>query len=173
MGLFIPVIFGKPKVAQTASQLALTFGPVSVRLASTTVNLGGGTMEVADFSGSTLGGASAQQVVQNIASSDVPSASLAYELPDAVVGTVPGYGNVYDDDVNSSAGSQVDLRVAIIAAVQNGVAIVMMAYGPDDPSFQSLPFLAHPSFIDLDLAINGDLDAIANSIRWTSPTLRP
>jgi hypothetical protein len=103
----------------------------------------------------------------------MPSASLAYELPDAVVGTVPGYGNVYDDNVNSSAGSQLDLRVAVIAAVQNGVAIVMMAYGPDDPSFESLPFLAHPSFIDLDLAINGDLDAIANSIRWTSPTLQP
>lgn len=173
MGLFIPVIFGKPKVAEAASKLALTFLPVSVRLGSTTVNLGGGTMEVADFSGSTLGGASAQQVVQSIASSDMPSASLAYELPDAVVGTVPGYGNVYDDNVNSSAGSQLDLRVAVIAAVQNGVAIVMMAYGPDDPSFESLPFLAHPSFIDLDLAINGDLDAIANSIRWTSPTLQP
>ena len=173
MGLFIPVIFGKPQVAQTASKLSLTFSPVSVRLGGTTINLGGGTMEVADFSGSALGGASAQQVVQSIASTDMPSASLAYELPDAMVGTLPGYGGVYDDNVNSSDGSQLDLRVAVIAAVQNGVAIVMMAYGPDDPSFESLPFLAHPSFIDLDLAINGDLDAIANSIRWTSPTFQP
>jgi RsiW-degrading membrane proteinase PrsW (M82 family) len=173
LGFFVPVVLGTPKLAEGPSKVALTFSPTAVQVGNRTVHLGGGTMEVADVSGSTLGGASAQQVVQDIVSADLPSGSLAYELPDALVGTVPGYGGVYDDDVNSSNGFQVDYRVAVMAAVQNGVAIVVMAYGPDDPSFQSLPFLSHPSFIDLDLAVGGGLDAIANSIRWTSPALRP
>ncbi len=173
LGFFVPVIFGQPKLTGNSSKVAFTFKPTSVQVGKTTVHLGGGTIEVADVSGTALGGASAQQVVENIASTDMPSGSLAYELPDALVGTVPGYGGVYNDDVNSSNGLQVNYRVAVMAAVQNGVAIVVMAYGPDDPSFESLPFLSHPSFIDLDLAIDGDLDAIANSIRWTSPALRP
>jgi hypothetical protein len=173
LGFFVPNILGRPTLSQTPSKVSLTFSPVTLTNATSSVHLGGGTIEVEDLSGSPLAGDSAQQAVQNIASTDMPSGSLAYELPDALVGDVPGYGGVYNDDVNSASGEQIDYRVGLMAAVVNGVPIVVLAFGPDDPSFQSLPFLAHPSFIDLDLAVNGGLDAIANSIRWTSQTFQP
>jgi hypothetical protein len=173
LGFFVPNILGRPTVTQSSSGLVLTFSSETLSNGTNTVHLGGGKIEVGDVSGDALEGASAQQVVQNIVSTDMPSASLAYEMPDALVGDVPGYGGVYDDDVNSASGEQIDYRVGLMAAVVNGVAIIVMALGPDDPSFQSLPFLSHPSFVDLDLAINGGLDAITNSIRWTSQTFQP
>jgi hypothetical protein len=173
LGFFVPDILGRPAVTQSPSGLVLTFNSETLSNGTKTVHLGGGKIEVGDVSGAALEGASPQQVVQNIVSTDMPSASLAYEMPDALVGDVPGYGGVYDDDVNSGSGEQIDYRVGLMAAIVNGVAIIVMALGPDDPSFQSLPFLSHPSFVDLDLAINGGLDAIANSIRWTSQTFQP
>jgi hypothetical protein len=173
LGFFVPNILGRPTLTQGTSGMTLTFNSETLSNGTITVHLGGGKIEVGDVSGSELEGASPQQVVQSIVSSDMPSASLAYEMPDALVGDVPGYGGVYDDDVNSGSGEQIDYRVGLMAAIVNGVAIIVMALGPDDASFQSLPFLAHPSFVDLDLAINGGLDAIANSIRWTSQTFQP
>jgi hypothetical protein len=173
LGFFVPDILGRPTVTQTPSRLVLTFSSETLSNGTNTVHLGGGQIIVADVSGAALQGASPQQVVQNVVSTDMPSASLAYEMPDALVGDVPGYGGVYDDDVNSASGEQIDYRVGLMAAIVNGVAIIVMALGPDDPSFQSLPFLSHPSFVDLDLAINGGLDAITNSIRWTSQSFQP
>jgi len=173
LGFFVPDILGRPTVTQSPSGLVLTFSSETLSNGTNTVHLGGGKIEVADVSGAALEGASPQQVVQNIVSTDMPSASLAYEMPDALVGDVPGYGGIYDDDVNGASGEQIDYRVGLMAAIVNGVAIIVMALGPDDPSFQSLPFLSHPSFVDLDLAINGGLDAITNSIRWTSQTFQP
>jgi hypothetical protein len=173
LGFFVPDILGRPTLTQSPSGLVLTFSSETLSNGTNTVHLGGGKIDVGDVSGAALQGASAQQVVENIVSTDMPSASLAYEMPDALVGDVPGYGGVYDDDVNSASGEQIDYRVGLMAAVVNGVAIIVMALGPDDPSFQSLPFLSHPSFVDLDLAINGGLDAITNSIRWRSQTFQP
>jgi hypothetical protein len=171
LGFFVPNILGRPTVTQTPSRLVLTFNAETLSNGTNTVHLGGGRILIGDVSGTN--GASAQQVVQSIVSANMPSASLAYEMNDALVGDVPGYGGVYDDDVNSASGEQIDYRVGLEAAIVNGVAIVVMASGPDDPSFQSLPFLSHPSFVDLDLAINGGLDAITNSIRWRSQTFQP
>jgi hypothetical protein len=173
LGFFVPNILGRPTVTQSASRLVLVFNSETLSSGTNTLHLGGGRIIVGDVSGTALQGASPQQVVQSIVSSNMPSASLAYAMPDALVGDVPGYGGVYDDDVNSASGEQIDYRVGLMAAIVNGVAIIVMASGPDDPSFQSLPFLSHPSFVDLDLAINGGLDAITNSIRWTSQTFQP
>jgi hypothetical protein len=173
LGFFVPDILGRPTLTQSPSRLVLTFPSETLSNGTNTVHLGGGQILVGDVSGAALQGASPQQVVENIVSTNMPSASLAYEMPDALVGDVPGYGGVYDDDVNSASGEQIDYRVGLMAAIVDGVAIIVMAVGPDDPSFQSLPFLSHPSFFDLDLAINGGLDAITNSIRWRSQTFQP
>jgi hypothetical protein len=167
LGLFIPSMFGQPQVSQNSSALSFTFKADTFDH----VHLGGGTILIGDVTASSGAGASAQQVVNSIVSKDMPSASLAYELPDALVGTVSGYGGVYNDNINSSSGTQEDYRVMVMAAVHNGVAVAVMAVGPDDPSFPSLPFLDHPSFVDLDLAIGGGLDGIVNSIQWSSATL--
>lgn len=168
IGLFIPGMFGRPQVKQSATGISFTFNSATFD----GLKLGGGTIVVADVSPSAEA-SSAQQVVQNVVSQNMPSASLAYSLPDAIVGSVPGYGGVYDDDVNSASGTQIDYRVMVMAAIRNGVAVVVMAVGPDDPSFQSSPLLFHPSFVDLDIALGGGLDGIVNSIQWTSTSLNP
>jgi len=90
-----------------------------------------------------------------------------------VVGDTPGYGAAYTDNINSSSGTQVSYRIVVMAAIRNGVAIAVWLEGPDDTSFPSLPFLDHPSFIDLDIAIGGVVDDLVNSIQWRSSTLRP
>ena len=116
LGLFIPSMFGQPQVSQNSSALSFTFKADTFDH----VHLGGGTILIGDVTASSGAGASAQQVVNSIVSKDMPSASLAYELPDALVGTVSGYGGVYNDNINSSSGTQEDYRVMVMAAVHNG-----------------------------------------------------
>lgn len=146
--------------ARTSSLISFDFKSTSLG----NTQLGGGLIEVADFTG--VGGATAQQVVQAVINKNASSASMAYPMPDPLVGEVPGYGAVYNDNVNSSAGQQVTFRLMVMAAVKNGVAIVVWAEGPDDASFPSLPLLDHPSFVDMDVAALG-LDPTINSIQWT------
>jgi len=98
----------------------LTFSSETLSNGTNTVHLGGGKIEVGDVSGAALQGASPQQVVQNIVSTDMPRPAWLYEMPDALVGDVPGYGGVYDDDVNSASGEQIDYRVGLMAAIVNG-----------------------------------------------------
>jgi hypothetical protein len=83
-----------------------------------------------------------------------------------LVGYHTGYGAVYDVNSLSSNGSSDDTRLFVAAAVQNGNAAVVWAYGPDDKSFASKGILNHPSFIDLDIALV--LDPMVNSVTWGS-----
>ena len=145
--------------AKTSSLISFVFQNASIG----STKLSCGIIQVGDFSG--LGGATAQQVVDTLISKNVPSASMAYPVPDPLVGLTPGYGAVYNANLNSSSGQQVTYRILVMAAVKNGVAVVVWAEGPDDPSFQSLPLLDHPSFIDMDVATLG-LDPTINSIQW-------
>ena len=133
-------------------------------------SLQGGEVQVADAV--TNSGDSPQSVVNAVVSQIAPSAQMAYPV-DALVGDVAGYGAVYDANVNSSSGAQIDYRLVVMAAIRNGVAVVVLAFGPDDPSFESLPFLDHPSFIDLDIDLNFSVDLMANSVQWGSSQLAP
>ena len=152
---------------KTSSLISLDFPNVSIG----STQLSGGIIQVADYSG--LGGATAQQVVDVLVSKNVASASLAYPVPDPLVGLTPGYGAVFNANLNSSGGQQVTYRILVMAAIKDGVAVVVWAEGPDDPSFPSLPLLDHPSFIDMDVATLG-LDPAINSIQWTSsPSFNP
>lgn len=144
---------------KTSSLISFVFPNTSVG----STHLSGGQIQVGDISG--VGGATAQQVVDTLISKNVPSASMAYPVPDPLVGLTPGYGAVYNANLNSSSGQQVTYRILVMAAIKNGVAVIVWALGPDDPSFPSLPLLNHPSFIDIDVATLG-LDPTINSIQW-------
>jgi RsiW-degrading membrane proteinase PrsW (M82 family) len=173
VALFTSGLYPTPALGPTNSGLvSLIYKNSTARASNGTVNLAGGEVQVADVSGLSAG-ATAQQIVDAIVSKNASSASLAYPLPDALVGDTPGYGAVYTDNINSSSGTQVTYRIVVMAAIRNGVAIAVWLEGPDDTSFPSLPFLDHPSFIDLDIAIGGVIDLMVNSIQWRSSTLGP
>lgn len=157
---------------KSSSSIALDYKASTLNFGGKTVQLGGGEVQFAEISNISQG-VTAQQIVNKIVSQNAPSANMAYPIPDPLIGEQPGYGAVYDVNVNSSSGTQVDFRLLVMAAVQNGVAVVVWADGPDDPSFPSLPLLDHPSFIDMDIAVAG-LDIMINSVTWkTSTSLTP
>ena len=166
VALFISGLYPTPTLGANSGLVSLIYKSSTVR----GVNLSGGEIEVADLSGLSAG-ATAQQIVDALVSKNASSATLAYPLPDALVGDTPGYGAAYTDNINSSSGTQGSYRIVVMAAIRNGVAIAVWLEGPDDTSFPSLPFVDHPSFIDLDIAIDGVVDDLVNSIQWRSSTL--
>jgi hypothetical protein len=173
VALFTSGLYRTPSLGTTNSGLvSLIYQNTTARGPNGAINLSGGEVQVGDLTGLSAG-ATAQQTVDSLVSKNAASATLAYPLPDALVGGTPGYGAVYTDNVNSSSGTQVTYRIVVMAAIRNGVAVAVWLIGPDDTSFPSLPFLDHPSFIDLDIALGGITDLMVNSIQWRSSTLGP
>lgn len=155
---------------QSNSSVSLVYQPSSVQVDGQHLRLAGGEVQFADFTNSS--GMNAEQVVNGLVSANAPSASLVYPLSDPLVGYEPGYGAVYDVNVNSSSGTQQEYRLLVMAAIEDNVAVVVWADGPDDASFASLPLLDHPSFIDMDIALAG-LDVMINSVTWRQAGLGP
>lgn len=170
LGLFTNGLYRSVSARSTASMFSLTYQPTTVSTPKGQFSLQGGEVQVADAV--TSSGDNAETVVNAVVSQIAPSAQMAYPI-DALVGNVPGYGAVYDADVNSSSGAQIDYRLVVMAAIRNGIAVVIVAIGPEDLSFESLPFLDHPSFLDLDVDLNFSVDLMANSVQWGSSQLAP
>ena len=72
-------------------------------------------------------GREARQVVEDVIAEFFPDAVVAYELPNATVGFQLGYGVVADFLPVKRANP---LRVIVIAAVKDGLALVASADGP-------------------------------------------
>jgi len=94
---------------------------------------------------------------------EYPDAAKVYEIPNAMVGYQPGYGEVADDHPQDSAGKYVRLRLLVMVAVKSGLAPVAAAVGPYhqfSPDFGS----GHPSGANLELAL--DMGKYVNSFQW-------
>ena len=74
-------------------------------------------------------GRDASQVVKQLLAKQFPNAVVAYELPNAAVGYQPGYGLVADFR-QPGLSNRSDLRVIVVAAVKNDLALVATAEGP-------------------------------------------
>lgn len=77
--------------------------------------------------GTLAGGREARQVVEDFMADAFPDAVVAYELPNATVGYQLGYGVVADFLSQKRADP---LRVIVIAAVKDDLALVAAAQGP-------------------------------------------
>jgi hypothetical protein len=88
-----------------------------------------------------------------------PDAVKAYELPNAILGYEPGYGEVADD---WSKNSQ-HLRIIIVVAVKNDLALVAGAVGPFH-QFGPEDGPGPPSPANLDIA--KDMGKYVNSFMW-------
>lgn len=110
--------------------------------------------------GTPSAGREARQVVDQIVENNYPDAVVAYELPNATVGFEPGYGIVADF---IPAKRSNPLRIIVIAAVKNDLALVATAEGPFRefrPGFGPGP----PSAANLQIA--QDMGKYVNSFSW-------
>jgi hypothetical protein len=92
-----------------------------------------------------------------------PDATVAYEIPNAMVGYQRGFGVAADDWPQSSLGGYRRIRLLVLGAVKDDLALVAFAVGPERafrPGFGPGP----PSGANLQLAM--DMGKYVNSFRW-------
>jgi hypothetical protein len=108
-------------------------------------------------------GRDAQQIAEALMQEGFPDARVAYELPNATVGYHSGYGEVADFQPLGAAAVADRLRVIVIVAVKNDLALIAAAQGPFrefTPAFGPGP----PSPANLQIA--QDMGKYVNSFSW-------
>jgi hypothetical protein len=120
----------------------------------------GGTMQL--FS-QPAGNRSPRDIAHALMKRTLPDAATAYEIPNAMVGYQPGYGAVGDCWPEDADGSYLRMRVIVMVAIKNGLALIAAAVGPYHefgPDFGS----GKPSSANLQLAL--DMGEYVNSFTW-------
>lgn len=108
------------------------------------------------------GGRVAQQVVNQYLAKQYPGASVAYELPNTMVGYQVGYGVVANFQA-PGLSTKDDMRLIIMAAVKNDLALIAIAEGPFrrfTEEFGPGP----PSSANLEIAM--DMNKYVESFSW-------
>ena len=114
-------------------------------------------------------GRSARDVARALVKRTYPDAKVAYEVPNAMVGYQPGYGEVVDDWPQGSTSGYSRVRILVMTAVKNDVALVAFATGPYHafgPDYGPGP----PSGANLELA--QDMGKYVNSFHWKGDPTR-
>jgi hypothetical protein len=104
-----------------------------------------------------------QQITDQLIEENYPDATVDYEIPNASVGYQPGYGVVADEYPQDSTGTYTRLRLLVMVAVKNDLALIAAAVGPYhefSPDFGT----GHPSGANLQLAM--DMAKYVNSFAW-------
>ena len=110
-------------------------------------------------------GLSAQQIVQNEQQADFSGATAAYPaagIPGANLGYTPGYGQVYDLYIHG--GSAEHARILIMAAVRNGLGVVLVAAAPFQQTNESND--GHPNPAEMDLVHFAFFRLATASVTW-------
>ncbi len=115
--------------------------------------------------GTSAAGRTPGQIAQTLIQDNWPGATMAYQIPNAMVGYQRGYGEIDDYYPVSGFGSSQHLRVLVMVAEKNGLALIAMARGPYAPHTGD-----HPSGAGLRIA--GLLGYLANSFTWKGDPLR-
>ena len=108
-------------------------------------------------------GRTAQAIAQSFVTTRFPSAQKAFEIPNAMVGFEPGYGEVADVFPLNLDVSHARLRSVIVVAVKNDIALIAATIGPYHqfgPGFGP----GRPSPTNLQIA--EDMGRYVNSFRW-------
>jgi hypothetical protein len=126
----------------------------------------GGTLQL--FS-QPAGGRSPEQIAKDLVKQTFPDTKTAYPIPNAMVGYQPGYGEAADCWPQGSNSSYMKMRVLVMAAVKNDLALVAAAVGPFrafGPDFGS----GKPSGANLQIAL--DMGKYVNSFSWRGDSPR-
>ncbi len=120
----------------------------------------GGTMQLMS---QPANGQTAEQIAKALVKKTFPDTKTAYEIPNAMVGYVPGYGLVADCWPQGASSNYMRMRVIVMVAVKNDLALIAGAVGPYrqfGPDFG----LGKPSGANLQLAL--DMGKYVNSFSW-------
>jgi hypothetical protein len=108
-------------------------------------------------------GRTPRQIATTLVNQTFPDTKTAYEIPNTMVGYQPGYGMAADCWPQGATASYSRMRVIVMVAVKNGLALVAGAVGPYHefgPDFGS----GKPSAANLQLAL--DMGKDVNSFSW-------
>lgn len=120
----------------------------------------GGTMQLMSRPAN---GQSAEDIAKGLVNETFPDTKTAYEIPNAMVGYVPGYGLVADCWPQGANSNYLRMRVIAMVAVKNDLALIAAAVGPFrqfGPDFG----IGKPSGANLQLAL--DMGKYVNSFSW-------
>jgi hypothetical protein len=108
-------------------------------------------------------GRSPQDIAKSLVDKTFPDTKTAYEIPNAMVGYQPGYGLVADCWPQGATASYARMRVIVMVAVKNDLALIASAVGPYH-EFGPKSGASKPSGANLQLAL--DMGKYVNSFRW-------
>ena len=106
-----------------------------------------------------------RQIVEQYIQKNYRTAQTAYQIPNAMVGYEPGYGEVDDFSLEDPNAASTRGRLLVMTAVRNGLALVAVAEGP---MISFTPKTSpHPSAANLMIAQL--LGNSVNSFTWNKP----
>jgi hypothetical protein len=114
-------------------------------------------------------GRTPKEIATDLVKKTFPDAHTAYEIPNAMVGYQPGYGEAADCWPQGANSSYSRMRVLVMVAVKNDLALIAAAVGPYHefgPNFGPGP----PSGANLELA--QDMGKYVNSFSWRGDPVR-
>jgi hypothetical protein len=120
----------------------------------------GGTLQLLS---QPAGNRSPEQIAKDLVKQTFPDTRTAYKIPNAMVGYQPGYGEAADCWPQGMNSSYMKMRVLVMVAVKNDLALVAAAIGPFrafGPDFGS----GKPSGASLQIAL--DMGKYVNSFSW-------
>jgi hypothetical protein len=126
----------------------------------------GGTMRL--FS-EPAAGRTPKDIATALVNKTFPDTKTAYQIPNAMVGYRPGFGMVADCWPQGATASYSRMRVIVMVAVKDDLALVAGAVGPYHafgPDFGS----GKPSAANLQIAL--DMGKYVNSFSWRGDPLR-
>jgi hypothetical protein len=123
----------------------------------------GGDTGVMQLFSQPAGGRSAKDIVESLLKKRFPDATVAYEIPNAMVGYEPGYGVLADFWPQNPSATSSRQRILAMAAVKNDLALVAFATGPYR-TFGPTSGPGLPSAANLQLA--QDMGKYVNSFQW-------
>jgi hypothetical protein len=120
----------------------------------------GGTMQ---FFSEPADNRSPEEIAKALVEKTFPDTRVAYEIPNAMVGYQRGYGEVADCWPQGSNSSYLRMRVLVMVAVKNDLALVAAAVGPYHAFGPDFGF-GKPSGANTQIAL--DMGKYVNSFSW-------
>jgi hypothetical protein len=114
-------------------------------------------------------GRTPKEIAESLVRKTFPDARTAYEIPNAMVGYQPGYGLVADCWPQGANSNYARMRVIVMVAVRNDLALIAGAVGPFH-EFGPDSGMGKPSGANLQIAL--DMGKYVNSFRWRDDPLR-
>jgi hypothetical protein len=120
----------------------------------------GGSMQ---FFSEPVGDRSPEQIAKDLVEKRFPDTRFAYEIPNATVGYQPGYGEIVDWWPQGANSNYMRVRVLVMVAIKNDIALVASAVGPYHQFGPDFGF-GKPSGANTQIAL--DMGKYVNSFSW-------